>query len=75
MREVMQRRLTSLAWTGDDMIRVGMYAKAETLGTARKMCWRSSEWSCHTALKKTYFIPLVAGVIFGSELCDELLLL
>ena len=37
-REVMQRRLTSLACTIPD-IRVGMYAMAEILGTARKMRW------------------------------------
>ena len=39
MRDVMQRRLTSLAWTKVDMIRVGIYAMAETEGTARKMRW------------------------------------
>ena len=39
MREVMQRRLTSLACTIPDMIRAGMYAMAEKLGTARKMRW------------------------------------
>ena len=37
MREVMQRRLMSFAWARRDVVRVGMYAMAETLDTARKM--------------------------------------
>jgi len=39
MREVMLRRLRSLAWIGRDMMRAGMYEVAATVGMARKMRW------------------------------------
>lgn len=34
-----------------------------------------SEQSCHNSWERAYFVTLVALVIFGSELGDELLLL
>lgn len=38
-REVMQRRLRSLALIRRDMMRAGMYVVAATVGIARKMRW------------------------------------